>query len=899
MSMGVLPPPFVEFGPMPEGLWAPLPWAPSLETWTCGAFGSLFGGAVDGDHTRGEYGPVSASSSCGAFNCFDGSHIPGHDITCISPIGDEAECAELCCLEAACIGFDFSVSDGGRCCTSDISRADGPFEHNGGSYRSCEKDSVTGVGGPTYSPTVAVPAGAHRLLIRFTYFAIDPRDGDVAWLRTCANADAACDELWSHRFGSSAASSNGTHQCGDVQVAEQHMNVELLDPPLERFVSASGGSGHTLELGFSRLGSDSAGANAGANVGAHASRWGSNFFEVWYDSAAAPPPAAPPLSPPSDEQDHTAVIIGVSAVAGALLVGCCAGITYLWSRSVRKLNRSREHSTTAHPTPPTAHPTPPTAHHNTPPTAHHTPLTAHPTPPIQPPPAPEAPAPLTCGACAQLNRPDSRYCVACGGMLRAPVRATAHVLGLDDDAQSSIRGAVAPVPAMPVETAMNIPIAMSVDPARPAVQVSASTTRESNARSSADSLSVAGPSTSSAGSATPSDSMAACFHRPTTDTKIGITLVGDSGSPEVTAVAPDGVATSVIFVGDIVLSINGVLTSSGQAGAVEQLKACVGDIEMLVRRAPPPVVVRVHRPTRATKIGLTLGGSSVHPVVSLIAPDGVATGTGLCVGDTLLSINGTPSNNGWSHAVEQLQGCVGDIELVVRHGAQAPTIHRTTPSAHKKQDAELAEALRISAVAAREAEEAAAKAVADAAAAREAEEAAAKAVVETAAAAAVAAAAAAREAQVTAAKATAEAAAAREAEEAAAKVAAEAVEAGESEEVARRYASMVEAEKERLREERKRDRLDKLRQRSASFVTPSVPATSFSNVRDVTRGQASSRNSQAHSQLPAPLVGSSLQLNLTQFVQSAIELISPRGHQPAQQPEAEEGTPAAGLNQMV
>ena len=51
------------------------------------------------------------------------------------------------------------------------------------------------------------------------------------------------------------------------------------------------------------------------------------------------------------------------------------------------------------------------------------------------------------------------------------------------------------------------------------------------------------------------------------------------------------------------------------------------------------------------------------------------------------------------------------------------------------------------------------------------------------------------------------------------------MEAGESEEVARRYASMVEAEKERLRNERKRERLDKLRQRSTTFVQPSVPAT--------------------------------------------------------------------------
>ena len=79
---------------------------------------------------------------CGGFNCYDGAHIPGHDITCESGM-TEKECAELCCDESGCFGFDFSEEEGGRCCTSSISRANGPFEFNGGSYWSCEKNSVT------------------------------------------------------------------------------------------------------------------------------------------------------------------------------------------------------------------------------------------------------------------------------------------------------------------------------------------------------------------------------------------------------------------------------------------------------------------------------------------------------------------------------------------------------------------------------------------------------------------------------------------------------------------------------------------------------------------------------------------------------------------------------------
>ena len=89
-----------------------------------------------------EYGPVAVSSSCASYNCFEASHIPGYDITCDTGIS-QSQCAELCCSESNCLGFDFSEAHDGRCCTGSVSRADGPFEHNGGSYLSCEKNGVT------------------------------------------------------------------------------------------------------------------------------------------------------------------------------------------------------------------------------------------------------------------------------------------------------------------------------------------------------------------------------------------------------------------------------------------------------------------------------------------------------------------------------------------------------------------------------------------------------------------------------------------------------------------------------------------------------------------------------------------------------------------------------------
>ena len=81
------------------------------------------------------YGPIELSSSCSDYNCFDGAHIPGYDITCEVGVS-EAECAARCCSQADCKGFDFSASDhgmgAGRCCTGYVSRVEGGFEHNGG-----------------------------------------------------------------------------------------------------------------------------------------------------------------------------------------------------------------------------------------------------------------------------------------------------------------------------------------------------------------------------------------------------------------------------------------------------------------------------------------------------------------------------------------------------------------------------------------------------------------------------------------------------------------------------------------------------------------------------------------------------------------------------------------------
>lgn len=94
-------------------------------------------------------GPVTVSSACGNYNCFDNAHIDGDDITCLSGIS-EAACAALCCSQGdACYGFDYSAQSQ-RCCTSSVSRANGRFAANRDhDYRSCEKNTKSPASPPS------------------------------------------------------------------------------------------------------------------------------------------------------------------------------------------------------------------------------------------------------------------------------------------------------------------------------------------------------------------------------------------------------------------------------------------------------------------------------------------------------------------------------------------------------------------------------------------------------------------------------------------------------------------------------------------------------------------------------------------------------------------------------
>jgi len=104
-------------------------------------------------------GSISVSRSCDEYNCFDGAHINGFDISCDTGF-TKAQCADKCCSQSNCKGFDYSAIDqgwgAGRCCTSYVSRFDGAFEHNSGTYLSCEKNNVT-CSSPPLPPSAYIP----------------------------------------------------------------------------------------------------------------------------------------------------------------------------------------------------------------------------------------------------------------------------------------------------------------------------------------------------------------------------------------------------------------------------------------------------------------------------------------------------------------------------------------------------------------------------------------------------------------------------------------------------------------------------------------------------------------------------------------------------------------------
>ena len=77
--------------------------------------GGLCALSLDGQPLGPCDGPIAVDGSCDVFNCHDDDCINGHDIS--NTGGTEADCAEQCCSEEGCKGFDYAD---GSCWTSTV-----------------------------------------------------------------------------------------------------------------------------------------------------------------------------------------------------------------------------------------------------------------------------------------------------------------------------------------------------------------------------------------------------------------------------------------------------------------------------------------------------------------------------------------------------------------------------------------------------------------------------------------------------------------------------------------------------------------------------------------------------------------------------------------------------------
>jgi hypothetical protein len=74
------------------------------------------------------------------------------------------------------------------------------------------------------------------------------------------------------------------------------------------------------------------------------------------------------------------------------------------------------------------------------------------------------------------------------------------------------------------------------------------------------------------------------INKPDATSRLGITLDGDSGFPQITAIAPDALAAkSTLHVGDVLVSVNGA-GMNGHEATTQTLRAAVGEVELIVHR---------------------------------------------------------------------------------------------------------------------------------------------------------------------------------------------------------------------------------------------------------------------------------------------------------------------------
>ena len=140
---------------------------------------------------------------------------------------------------------------------------------------------------------------------------------------------------------------------------------------------------------------------------------------------------------------------------------------------------------------------------------------------------------------------------------------------------------------------------------------------------------------------------------------------------KVVALAPDGIASTIIKVGDALKSVDGKPVGAAVQGT-DLLKKATEKFTLVVVRDGADETIELFKPEASTKIGITLGGIRAKVYVTTVADDGAAAGW-VKSGDQLTAINGTILTDE-VQATTVAKAAVGDVVYSILRGSEFITV---------------------------------------------------------------------------------------------------------------------------------------------------------------------------------------------------------------------------------
>lgn len=151
----------------------------------------------------------------------------------------------------------------------------------------------------------------------------------------------------------------------------------------------------------------------------------------------------------------------------------------------------------------------------------------------------------------------------------------------------------------------------------------------------------------------------------------------------VAALDPEGIAHSVLKLGDKLKAVNGKVVGDATQGAA-LLANATEKVALAVVRDGAEQTVEIFKPEASTKVGVTLAGGwrAKVQVAHQVADGGAAAGL-LFQGDQMCAINGTTvtDNEQWASLA---RGAVGDVVFSIMRGGDFITVTVNKPEATTK-----------------------------------------------------------------------------------------------------------------------------------------------------------------------------------------------------------------------